>query len=825
MNELRRPALPNSGPAEQEIVRAIWAEKYRLVQPDGSSDETCPDDSFARVCRAVYALDPRRAVTEAEAFGAMRAHEWCPGGRIHAGAGSDRRVTLINCYVNETIQDSMPGILRALTKAALTMQQGGGIGQDFSTIRPSGSIVVSTGSIASGPMSFMDMWHAMCGTIMSGGSRRGAMMGTLADWHPDLPAFISAKHAAGRLTNFTVSVLVSDAFMQAVADDGTWDLGFPVPRADSKHVAVTRRNDEPWYVYQRLPARELWERIIRSTYDYAEPGVIFIDRVNATNNLAYCEEIRSTNPCGEQPLPPNGACNLGAINLFALVRSPFTPAARFDYARLKDVTRIGMRFLDNVLDVTNYPLPEQAKEAEQKRRTGLGVMGLGNALQALGLRYGSAAAQEATARIMSTLRDAAYMASAELAEERGPFPLFDRKAFLDRPFVRSLPAPVRDAIAKHGIRNGVLLTIAPTGTTAIYYGNVSSGVEPTFAWRYRRKVLQPDGTTREFPVHDAGWRAYCHANDLDPDTAPTDKLPDHMASALDLPVEDHVRMQAVCQTYIDAAISKTINCPADMSFEDFAAVYRMAYELGCKGCTTYRPSGVRGAVLVAEGAGEAKAEARDAQETPLPAASEATVPQRRPEELEGRTYKLKWPAHEENVYLTINDVIDAKGRRRPYEIFVMSSAAQYAELFSALTLTLSAIMRRTDDLGFLIEHLEKVRAAEGAWVNGKYRHGIVSLIADVIRQHCERLDAMRAEAPAGANGAQAAEAVAPPAAKASAEAAAPSAPVASKGRAEGKAQAKGKAAMRGEICPRCAAPALIRQEGCKVCLNCGHSTC
>lgn len=755
----------------QAIVMSVWREKYRHTRLDGSSDEHTPADSHARVCRGVYALDPRRAECEPWALDAMIRMEWCPGGRIHAGAGTARNVTLINCFVNTTVPDTMAGIMDANTRAALTMQQGGGIGTDFSTIRPRGAVVEGVGSVASGPISFMEIWQATCGTIMSGGSRRGAMMGTLADDHPDLPDFITAKREQGRLTNFNVSVLVSDAFMSAVEHDLPWDLGFGVRPADSSRVVeIKERDGRPWWVWRRLPARQLWEMITRNSHDFAEPGVIFIDRVNATNNLAYCETIRSTNPCGEQPLPPSGACNLGCVNLAVLVREPFTEQAWFDFDRLEQVARIGVRFLDNVLDVTNYPLPEQAEEARRKRRTGLGVMGLANALQMMRLRYGGHEAEAFVGRIMEALRDAAYGASIELAKERGAFPLFDRDAHLARPFVQSLPQALRDGIAAHGIRNGVLMTIAPTGTTAIYYDNVSSGLEPTFGWRHFRKMLQPDGSRKEFAVVDAGFAAWCRQHGLDPATAPTDGLPDYMVTALELSVEDHLRTQAACQRHVDASISKTINCPADMSWEDFQAVYRLAYELGCKGCTTYRPSGVRGSVL-----------------STAPASAAEAWPPHRPAELDGKTYKLKWPLTDENLYVTINDLGNQQGARRPFEIFIASRSAEHAELLSALTITLSAVMRRSPDPSFLVEDLERVRGAQGAWVDGRYVNGMVALIARAMRRHLEGLGLMQGDSPA-------------------LEPAAP-------GR------------LPGEPCPKCDSPTLFRQEGCRKCASCGYSDC
>ncbi len=780
----------------QAISQMVWEEKYRAVEANGFSREDSPADTHARVCEGVYRNDPQAELHKPLAIAAMNAMEWSPGGRILAGAGTERHVTMINCFVNDVVHDTMPAIMAANTRAALTMQQGGGIGTDFSTIRPTGALVEKTGSVASGPISFMEIWQAMCGTIMSGGTRRGAMMGTLAIDHPDLPDFITVKQEVGRLSNFNISILVTDAFMKAVEDDAMWDLGFRVPPADTARIVEElERNGEPWYVYERMPARELWDTIIKATYDAAEPGVIFIDRVNTTNNLAYAEDIRCTNPCGEQPLPPNGACNLGCVNLASLVRDPFGENPWFDFDRLREVVAIGVRFLDNVLDSTKFPVAEQAAEAQAKRRTGIGIMGLGTALQMLKLRYGSAEGEAMTGDMMKALRDACYRSSVELAKERGSFPLFDKDKYLDRPFIQDLPQDIQDDIAKHGIRNGVLLTIAPTGTTALYNGNVSSGLEPTFGWCYFRKVLQPDGTQKEFPVLDAGFLAYCQVNGLEPTSVDLDTLPDYMISALELTVEEHLRTQAICQRYVDASISKTINCPEDMDFESFRAVYRLAYELGCKGCTTYRPSPLRKPILSTTS--EAKPE-RAAPATVIP----------RPEALSGTTYKLKWPLTDENFYVTIND-IEENGHRRPFEIFIASRSAEHAELLSALTIMLSAVMRRNEDTSFLIDDLQTVRGAQGGWVKGKYYNGVVALIASVIRRHAEELGL-----------------VDPDAVLAPMEATVVSIddkPEVVKEAKEPKAQSF--AMPEGEICPKCSAPTLFYQEGCKKCVSCGYSTC
>ena len=554
------------------IAESIWDMKYRLKEADGTAVDQTVEDTWRRIARALAAVEEVPSKWEAKFYAALEDFRFLPAGRVTAGAGTDRKVTLFNCFVMGTIPDTMEGIFDGLKEAALTMQQGGGIGYDFSTIRPRGAPVAGVAADASGPLSFMDVWDAMCRTIMSAGSRRGAMMATLRCDHPDIEEFISAKSDPARLRNFNVSVLVTDDFMAAVDAGGSWDLVFDGA------------------VYRTVDARDLWNRIMRATYDYAEPGVIFIDRINAMNNLAYAETIAATNPCGEQPLPPYGACLLGSVNLARLVEAPFTGDAALDNAALEELVAVAVRMMDNVVDASNFPLPQQAAEAQAKRRIGLGVTGLADALLMTGLRYGSDEAAEQTGAWLKQIAEAAYRASAALAAEKGAFPLFDRDAFLASASLAGMNEEVRDAIAEHGIRNALLTSIAPTGTISLYAGNVSSGIEPVFAYVYTRKVLQKDGSRTEEEVVDYAvslWRQI-HGD------AP---FPDHFVNAQELAPEDHVRMQAAAQAWVDSSISKTINLPEDISFEAFKDVYRLAYETGCKGCTTYRPNAVTGSVL------------------------------------------------------------------------------------------------------------------------------------------------------------------------------------------------------------------------------------
>lgn len=820
---------------KEDISESIWRDKYR----DGN--EISILESKARVCRGVYANDKSANATGA-AYNSMVDNLWCPGGRIHAGAGTNKRVTLINCYVNKTVPDSMVGIMDALNVAALTQQQGGGIGTDFSTVRPAGAVVTSSGSVSTGILPFMDMFHTMCSTVKSSGSRRGAMMGTLAIWHPDIIDFIKAKREKGRLTNFNVSVLVTGDFMEAVKNDAVWELGFNVPPkgagaavnigahrphnpTDTPYWKSLTGQQEPsiWFIYRAIKARELWEMILRNTYDWAEPGVIFIDRINSENNLEYCEYIHCTNPCGEQPLPPNGDCNLGATNLAKMVVDPFMEnRCEFNYQLLSSTTAIGMRFLDNVLDVSIFPTEEQKAEALAKRRTGIGIMGLANALQMLRIRYGTKNACDMTRAIMMTQRNSAYLASVELAKERGPFPLFDRDKYLERPYIKRLPEEIRDGIAKYGIRNGVIQTIAPTGTTSIYYDNVSSGIEPTFMWKHFRKVLQPDNSFAEFEVMDYGYKKYreYRFNNGDKSALENDltkNMPDYMVTALELTVDEHLAMQAAAQEFVDSSISKTINCPKEIDFETFSTVYSKAYAMGLKGVTTYRPSDVRGAVLSVESQSDGGLPATDiglikgengpemmskATGTIVPKLLALPEPYKlvaRPDKLIGTTYKIKWPKINEAFYVTINDFKDDAGAQRPFEIFINSKSVQHSEWIAAITRCVSAIFRRGlegGDITFIVDELIQVHSASGgAFMNGGYVPSIVALIGQTVETHLIGLGMIEKKVHADGLFPQ--------------------------GSSDGVVVPL---EMLGDICPMCNQPTMFRQEGCSKC-SCGYSSC
>ncbi|MGB1331745.1 MAG: adenosylcobalamin-dependent ribonucleoside-diphosphate reductase, partial [Paracoccaceae bacterium] len=644
-------------------------------------------------------------------------------------------------------------------------QQGGGIGYDFSTIRPKGALVTGVAADASGPLSFMDVWDSMCRTIMSAGSRRGAMMATMRCDHPDIEDFITAKSDAARLRMFNVSVLVTDPFMEAVKANGSWDLVF-----DGK-------------VYQTVKARDLWNKIMRSTYDYAEPGVIFIDRINKANNLGYCETIAATNPCGEQPLPPYGACLLGSINLARLVKDPFEAGADLDVDGLSKLVATAVRMMDNVVDASEFPLPQQAQEAQAKRRIGLGVTGLADALLMTGLRYGSDEAARQTDRWLHAIARAAYLASVELAKEKGAFPLFDADPFLASDAMMQMDEDVRDQIRTHGIRNALLTSIAPTGTISLYAGNVSSGIEPVFAYAYTRKVLQKDGTRTEEEVVDYAvqmWRD--KYGDAD--------LPDYFVNAQTLAPLDHVKMQAAAQKWIDSSISKTINCPEDISFDDFQGVYMQAYETGCKGCTTYRPNDVTGSVLSVSESSEAAPEADQGADVIYMA-----EPLDRPQALEGNTYKLKWPDSEHAIYVTVNDVI-INDHRRPFEVFINSKNMEHFAWTVALTRMISAVFRRGGDVSFVVEELKAVFDPRGgAWVQGKYIPSILAAIGGVLEQHMIAIGFVEGEGMGLKEDPKAGQ------------------------------QVVNLNENRGKACPSCGQFDMQMVEGCMTCRSCGHSKC
>ena len=751
------------------IAAQIWDMKYRFKTADGVAIDDTVEATWRRIAKALAEVEAEPKVWEDRFYTALEDFKYLPAGRITAGAGTGRAVTMFNCFVMGTIPDSMGGIFDMLREAALTMQQGGGIGYDFSTIRPKGSEVMGVAADASGPLSFMDVWDAMCRTIMSAGSRRGAMMATMRCDHPDVEAFIAAKQDAARLRMFNLSVLITDPFMAAVKADGPWELTF---------------NGK---IYRTLQARDLWNRIMQATYDFAEPGVIFIDRINAANNLSYCETIAATNPCGEQPLPPYGACLLGSINMARLVNDPFEAGAELDPVALDELVRLAVRMMDNVVDASRFPLPQQAAEAQAKRRIGLGVTGLADALLMLGLKYGSEAAATQTEVWMKAIARAAYLASVDLAKEKGSFPLFDAEKFLASGTMLMMDEDVRQAIRTHGIRNALLTSIAPTGTISLYAGNVSSGIEPVFAYAYTRKVLQKDGSRTEEEVVDYAvqmWR----------DLKGTEPLPEYFVNAQTLPPLDHVRMQAAAQKWIDSSISKTINCPEDISFEAFKEVYMAAWDQGCKGCTTYRPNAVTGSVLTVSDAPVATVVVSDAQRGTVTSDADVVYiaePLSRPQTLEGQTYKVKWPDSEHALYITINDILIA-GHRRPFEVFINSKNMEHFAWTVALTRMISAVFRRGGDISFVVEELKAVFDPRGgAWMEGKYIPSILAAIGGVIERHLISIGFIKGEGMG----------------------------------LKVDPQASAVDAPRGKACGSCGSYALRMVEGCMTCADCGFSKC
>ena len=697
------------------IAEQIWDMKYRFKEANGVNIDLDVQDSWRRVANSLAKNEKNKKFWEDEFYSILEDFKFLPAGRILAGAGTDRSVTLFNCFVMGTIPDDMGGIFEMLKEAALTMQQGGGIGYDFSTIRPKGADVKGVAADASGPLSFMDVWDSMCRTIMSAGSRRGAMMATMRCDHPDIEEFIDAKKDAARLRMFNLSVLVTDGFMEAVKGDKNWELIF---------------NGK---IYKTVRALDLWDKIMQGTFEYAEPGVIFIDRINQMNNLAYCEQISATNPCGEQPLPPYGACLLGSINLARLVKKPFEADAEIDIAGLSRIVKIAVRMMDNVVDVSRFPLKAQEEEAQQKRRIGLGVTGLADALLMMGLRYGSNDAAKKTEELLHQIARISYLSSSELAKEKGSFPLFDVDQYLASKTLTKMDQDIRDLISKNGIRNALLTSIAPTGTISLYAGNVSSGIEPVFAYSYNRKVLQKDGSHTDEDVVDYAVQIWREKFGSKP-------FPDYFVNAQTLDPIDHVRMQSAAQKWIDSSISKTINCPVDIDFNTFKEVYMEAWRGGCKGCTTYRPNEVTGSVLsVSEDSNKVSELDKKADVVYI------GEPLARPESLEGSTYKIKWPDTEHAIYITINDVV-LNERRRPFEVFINSKNMEHFAWTVGLTRMISAVFRRGGDVSFVVEEMKAVFDPRGgAWIQGKYVPSILAAIGGVIEQHMISIGFLEAE--------------------------------------------------------------------------------
>lgn len=716
------------------VQEDIWHDKYRFKANDGTPVDGTIEDTWDRIASALSDAEERKGVHFDDFRYALDDFKFLTAGRVTAGAGTGRQVTLLNCYVMGDIDDSLGGIHDRLKESAIAMQQGAGIGNNFSTLRPRGELIKSLGSGSSGPLSFMDQWDAMCRSIMSAGHRRGAMMGTMRDDHPDILEFIDAKANPARMRMFNLSVLVSDKLMRAVKDDADWDLVWK------------------GQVKRTIKARELWGKIMRNTYDFADPGVLFIDRINEANPLKYCETISATNPCGEQPLPPFGACCLGSINLAKFVSNPFTARAEINWSEMDRVVRTAIRMLDNVLDVSGYPLEAQRIEAMAKRRVGLGITAFANMLAMLGIRYSSNKAGEMATNVTRFIADIAHVASVELGKEKGSFPLFSA-----------------DAYGCTHRRNSHVTSIAPTGTISMLAGNVSSGIEPVFDLKLTRKLLNPDGSFRVMDLSDYGYGVY-----KDVDTVggiqgawwAAQGGESIFETAAKLSADDHLRVLAACRPHVDSSISKTINLPEDISFEEFQDVYLKAYALGCKSCTTYRPNEVTGSILTSD---TMKVKEKEGNVVEL------TKPMVRPEVLDGKTYKLKPGDHA--LYVTITDVI-VNGQRRPFEIFINTKNLEHQVWLTALTRMISAVFRKGGDVSFIVEELTAVHDPRGGFfVARKHTPSIVAGLGDIIQRHLEDLG-QKVEV------------------------------------------------MRSKVhCPKCQTGALIYQEGCHKCDACNYSKC
>ena len=810
----------------QPISRDVLAEKY--FKPGESSLEQL----YGRVARALASVEKPELRAEWEQKFLTNLHAGAIGaGRIMSAAGTDIQATLINCFVQpvgDAIQgvddEGYPGIYEALREAAETMRRGGGVGYDFSRIRPKGAFVKGTHSIASGPCSYMNVFDQSCSTVESAGSRRGAQMGVLRIDHPDVAEFITAKRTPGRWNNFNVSVGVSDAFMQAVAEGTDWELVHKAkPGQKVLEGGGYQRADGLW-VYRKLPARELWDTIMQSTYDFAEPGILFLDQIGRDNNLNYCEKIEATNPCGEQPLPPYGCCDLGPIILTNFVRNPFGAGgdAAFDFDAFEQVVATQVRALDNVLDVTFWPLEQQRNESADKRRIGVGFTGLGNALTMLKLRYDREDGRAMATEIARRMRDAAYRASVELAKEKGAFPKFKADGYLaEGTFASRLPDDIQADIRQHGIRNSHLLSIAPTGTVSLAFAdNASNGIEPAFSWGYKRNKREADGSKSSYTVEDHAFRLYRSLVDSTVSSDDTGKLPDYFVNALEMSAQDHVAMMEAVQPFVDTSISKTVNIPEDYPYDSFKDLYRQAWQAGLKGLATYRPNSILGAVLETTPAKKDEP-AAPASNAPAPAAAVPYDPMRSVIEkrpaggLPSVTEKIEYWTSEgqQRLYLIVSflpvPAADGKGTvERAIEFFMPVGQSGESQQWITATMRMLSLAARGGFLDRALSDMQKV-----TWDRGPVRLGTYEKAdgTHVPRWHdsevaaigyaVENLIANRQKAAqASLFDADELPAVEPQVA--------PAAMVPT-------------SVMAGKKCPECGAHAMIRKDGCDYCTQCG----
>lgn len=725
------------------ISEFIWKDKYK------AKDDKTIDDTWKRVARALANVEPKGKEQWFRQFKwALEDFKVLPGGRILANAGLKTRhsSTLVNCFVAPEIEDSMENIYESAKNAALTLKSGGGIGFDFSKIRPAGATIdgINQGQ-ASGPVSFMQIFDKTCKIVMAG-NRRGAMIGVLRIDHPDIEEFIGCKDGTDFLSSMNLSVGITDKFMQAVEANEEFDLVFKQK------------------VYKRVNARDLFNRITKHTYEYSEPGVIFLDTVNNMNNLYYTETIAASNPCGEQMLPPGGACNLISINLTQVVTAAFEPEATMDFDLLEKLTRIAVRMADNTIDITNYPLDLYKESADATRRIGLGITGLANMLTMLGTPYNSHDAHRTVDTVMRFIRDAAYEESIELAKVKGAFPKWTSK-YADGAFIKKLPTNIQADIREFGIRNSHLLSIQPTGTVSLLANNISSGLEPIFALSFTRKVKNHDGEDEVFDLRDFAY----HAAQKVWGKAKIDKV---FMTSSNLTVDDHIQVQSLIQEHVDSSISKTINVPTGYPYSDFENVYWSAWREGLKGITTFRPTEKLKGIIIDDSVMEKKPVHK--------------LDLERGYQLRGTTYKIKDPRAIHAYYITIND-----REGQPWEIFFNSKSEENDQFVKALSVTLTEIFKRADSPEFIANALKMISDTSGGfWDGGKYYRSLVARIGEVILDHIGRNENGEVEAKSPVNAAP-----------------------------------EGMDVSLLTTCPACKEKAVIKSEGCEACTQCTYSRC